>query len=347
MSGNGKQGGKHSSKRGGNGNGNGGPTRRGPGGRRPRRASQTAAGETGRVAYVHARDRFSVRAGEWVLFSLALGLRWVTWPIGTWTLSNLLAPLGGWVALLVPGFRRRAEDNLAHVWPERSAAERRAILRDAGRSFMRLMLEYGRLDRLVGTAEIEVEGIAHLRETLASGRGAVLVTAHYGNWEAVRIAARRAGHDCGIIYRAFNNRYLDRFTMGLIPLAGEPVLQKGPAGLRELIAHLKRGGAVMILVDQRNSGAPFIDFLGQPAETMTTAAELARRTGAALIPAVGRREVAARRFRAVFEPPVAAARPQDAMAEVNRRIGAWVEAEPGQWFWFHRRWRSTRRSRRD
>ncbi len=101
----------------------------------------------------------------------------------------------------------------------------------------------------------------------------------------------------------------------------------------------------MILVDQRNTGTPFIDFLGHPAETPTTAADLARRTGAVLIPVSATRNVAGRRFDVTFEAPVTGADSREMMAEVNRRIAAWVEAAPEQWFWFHRRWRSTSGSR--
>ena len=175
--------------------------------------------------------------------------------------------------------------------------------------------------------------------------GAIIVTAHYGNWEAIRVAAKRDGREVGIIYRAFNNRYLDRFTMNMIPDAGSPVLQKG-SGMRQLVQHVRRGGMVMILVDQRNTGAPFIDFMGQPAETVTAAADIAVRTGAALIPARAVRDVAAERFDVTFEKPITGTDSVEMMSEVNRRISAWVEEYPAQWFWFHRRWRSTSRSRK-
>lgn len=305
-----------------------------------------AAGRRGTgPAYVWNRDRWRVRATEWVLYALGRGFRWITWPVGTWTLAGALAPVGGWLALGVPAFRRRAEANLAHVWPERPEAERRAIVRDAGRHFLRTMVEYAHVDWLARNVEIDCDGIGHLAAACAAGRGAVVVTAHYGNWEAVRIAASRAGIACGLIYRAFNNRYLDRFAMQVIAAAGEPVLRKGPAGLREGVRHVRRGGVLMILVDQRNTGAPFLPFLGRRAETMLTAAEVARRAGAALIPAVARREIAERRFRVVFEPEIGCSDPLAAMEAVNARIGAWIETEPGQWFWFHRRWKSTARSR--
>lgn len=299
-----------------------------------------------RPSYHQSRHRWSVRAGEWLLSALAWGFRWGTWPVPTWTLTGFFAPLGGALALALPSYRRRAEENLALTWPDRSPAERRRIVRAAGAQFTRLMIEYARLDKALPGFEIEVAGAEHLLAARAAGRGAVLVSAHYGNWETARLAALRLGCETGIVHRTFNNRYLDRFTLGLILCAGGPIVPKGWPGARLLIDHVAGGGFVMILVDHRVSGAPFIDFLGRPAETATGAADVALRTGAALIPVRAARNVAARRFEVAFEAPVTGEDPRAMMAEVNRRMGAWIEAAPEQWFWFHRRWRTTVRSRR-
>jgi len=302
-------------------------------------------GERARESHYQRRERWRTRAGEWLLFALAWSLRILTWPVPSWTLSGALAPLGGWLALAVPGFRRRAEANLRLVWPDRPATERRRIIRDAGREFVRLMVEYARLDKFVRGLDLDIAGVEHLRGAAATGRGVVLVSAHYGNWEAVRLAAGRLGVECGIIYRPFNNRYLDRFTVNLIPCAGRPVLHKGRKGMRRMRAHVGQGGVVLILVDQRNSGAPMLPFLGHPAETVTAAADLARRTGAALLPARAARDAPARRFHVRFEAPIAADGAEAMMAEVNARISQWITERPEQWFWFHRRWRRTLRSR--
>ncbi len=248
------------------------------------------------ASYYQSRHRWSVRAGEWVLAALAWCFRWVTWPVPIWALSDMCAPLGGALALAVPRYRRRAEENLALVWPDRPVAERRRIVRGAGAQFTRLMVEYSRLDRALAGLDIRVAGAEHLLAARAAGRGAVLVTAHFGNWEAARMAALRLGCETGIFYRGFNNRYFRRHVPFLISGAGRPVLEKGAKDTRRLVAHVERGGFVLILVDQRNSGAPFMDFLGRPAETATSAARVALSTGAALIPVRATRNVAERRF---------------------------------------------------
>ncbi len=296
-------------------------------------------------SYFLAKDRWITRAGEWCLFAMAWSVRWITWPLPTLWLTAFAAAIGGWLMMAVPSVRRRAMDNLELVWPDMPVRERRAIANGAAQQFSRLAAEYARLDKVIRDVPLEVDGLDVLQAAQAAGKGAVLVTAHFGNWEAARLAAKRAGCETGIIYRAFNNRYLDRFTMDLIPRVGTPVLQKGQRGMRELVSHVARGGFVMILVDQRNSGAPFLDFLGHPAETVTAAADLAHRTGAALIPARAVRNVEAGRFDVTFEPAITGDDPLQKMQEVNNRISAWIREFPEQWFWFHRRWRSTLRSR--
>ena len=295
--------------------------------------------------YRRVRDRWPVRAGEWAVHALVRTVRFLTWWVPVRPLGAALAPLGGLAALAVPGYRRRAEANIALVWPGMPAPARRRLVRAAGASFTRLGIEYVHLDRWARSVGIAVTGEERLAAAWGSGRGVLLVSAHYGNWEAIRLAVRAAGGNCAILYRAFNNRYLDRFGRTHIAPLGSPVLHKGRRGVRAMREHLAAGGTGLILVDQRNSGAPFLPFLGHPAETPTAAASLARATGAALMPAVARRSADGGRVSVVFEAPVEAAGAEAAMAEVNARIGAWIVADPGQWFWFHRRWRATHRSR--
>ena len=293
--------------------------------------------------YNQIRDRWSTRAGEWLLYFAAWFAQQMTRLLPIWFLSRWLGAIGCRLALLLPALRKRAEDNLKLIYPNMQSDERRTIIREAARCFIHLAVEYAHLGRFIKQVEIRHRGIEHLSKAHEAGKGAIIVTAHYGNWEAIRIAAKREGFEVGIIYRAFNNRYLDAFTMNMIPQAGQPVLQKG-GGMRQLVAHVRRGGMIMILVDQRNSGAPFIDFLGQPAETVTAAADMAVKLGAALIPARAIRDMQEQRFEVTFEAPVTGTDSVEMMGEVNRRITAWIAQQPAHWFWFHRRWKSTSRS---
>ncbi len=248
--------------------------------------------------------------------------------------------IGAFAVPRLPFLRRRVGDNLRHVHPEASEAEIRRLCAGVGDHFARVVIEYLRMDRIVrDPTRLLVEDDASLREAVAAGRGAVIASAHFGCWEAVRLAARQAtGRDCALIYRAFNNPLVDAWARGLIEPAGVPVLHKGREGMRALVRHISGGGVALILVDQRQTGAPLIPFLGREAETATAAAALALRFGAALIPARGKR-LPDGRFSVRFEPEATPGLAEAMMTEVNARIDDWVEEAPEQWFWLHRRWR--------
>lgn len=211
-------------------------------------------------------------------------------------------------------------------------------------NFARSIVEYPHLERIGADPDrLTIEGAEHLLAARAAGKGAILATAHFGQWEAVRLAARRLGWESGLIYRKFNNPHVDAAALRLARTGGEPVVTRGAAGLRRFVRHLKGGGAMMVLADHRMDGLTS-PFLGREAVSSTAAAEIALSTGAALLPARGERLEGAR-FRAVFEPPIdrPAGLPPKAAAEamtraLNARYEAWIEDSPGQWFWLHRRW---------
>ena len=276
----------------------------------------------------------------------AMGL---TAPLSADRLARVAASLGRRISPRVPTLRRRVAENLRALrgGAEPDRAEVRALCAACGAEFAQTVAEYWRLPELAADpSRLSVTGADALAEALAGGRGAVIVTAHFGQWEAIRLAVRRvAGRDCALIYRAFNNPLVDAVAQANIRPAGEPVLHKGREGMRALLRHVAGGGAALILIDQRQTGAPLIPFLGVPAETATAAAELARRFGAALIPARGLR-VGTGRFEAAFGPEIPPGEPEAMTAAANAALSEWIEAAPEQWLWFHRRWRRRPRGER-
>ncbi|MEO0680597.1 MAG: lysophospholipid acyltransferase family protein, partial [Pseudomonadota bacterium] len=229
----------------------------------------------------------------------------------------------------------------------RDPGEARALAAAAGDNFCRVVAEYWRIDGLAARPDrVRVVDAAPLAQARARGRGVVIASAHFGNWEAIRLAARAAtGEECALIYRAFNNPAVDAVAQRFIAVAGRPVLHKGREGTRALLRHVARGGTALVLVDQRQTGAPLLPFLGREAETATAAADLARRFDAALLTACARRRDDGLGFDVTFQAEATGDTAEAMMAEVNGRIGAWIDADPGQWFWLHRRW--VRRGRGD
>ncbi|MEM9725677.1 MAG: lysophospholipid acyltransferase family protein [Pseudomonadota bacterium] len=274
---------------------------------------------------------------------------WLEW-LGLCLARLILAPLGptgrsrflGWCGRHI-GARlwlvRRIDRNIDLVRPDYDAVTRQRVRRGVMENFARTAIEYMDLPHLRSRAgSFEVRGIENWRAAHAAAGGKmVVVSAHYGNWEAVRAVADLQGAPLGIIYRAFNNRRMDDYSYGLITACGWPAWRKGAEGSKALFKHLRGGGAALILVDQRLGGAPGLDVMGQPAVTSLAAAHLALRLKAPLLPAAAKR--VGDGFEVTFEPPIEPTDPLEMSERVNAVVGAWVDAAPDQWFWLHRRWR--------
>ncbi len=294
-------------------------------------------------------DRPSLRRRAAYAFEMLVvrALRALASVLPTPRLIDVAGAVGSRVTAWLPKIRRRILDNLTLVRPDLDAAARERIMREVGDNFARVGFEYERMDELAADPSLmDISGAEHVEAARAAGKGIVLVSAHFGNWEFVRLAARRLGAPSAIIYRAFNNPQFDAMAQPLIAKAGEPVLHKGRKGSRELLRHVKGGGVALILIDQRQTGSPLIPFLGREAETAVAAAELARRFGAALIPARARRLPDGRRFDVRFEAPIPHGDPIEMTRAANDRISSWIEEEPGQWLWIHRRWKLRPRGER-
>jgi KDO2-lipid IV(A) lauroyltransferase len=277
-------------------------------------------------------------------FALQMGAARIAMALMARVSTPRLIAFAAWAGALVgrhvPVARRRIEGNLRLVRPDMPAAERADLAAEVGASLLMTGIEYLRMAELAARPDIvAVTGAEHVTEALDAGRPIVFVTAHFGQWEFIRIAARRLGAETAIIYRAFNNPGFDAMAQGFIAEAGTPVLHKGAPGSRRLLRQIAKGGAALILVDQRQTGSPLIPFMGHEAETATAAADLALRFDAALIPARARRVAGAKLYELRFEAPIPKADSVTMMADVNARIGAWIADDPGQWFWLHWRWK--------
>lgn len=276
----------------------------------------------------------------WVPAAAALGIaRALPW--------RARVAFGGWlgrrIVTGVPKFRRRVEANLAYVLPELDAPARARIAAETGETFGRTFVEIFSMAEFKARrpwGEARGPGLQAAREARAAGRPVLLVTGHFGQWEAGRAAAAEAlGREVAGVYRPLNNPYLDAPYVRELELGGRPMFPKGPAGLRGLLGHLAKGGAVAMLVDQYDRRAPLLDFLGRPAPSLTLAADLALRTGAALIPGYGLRAADGLTMQVTLEAPIPHTTALEMTQALNDSLAAQVRAHPGQYFWLHRRWR--------
>jgi KDO2-lipid IV(A) lauroyltransferase len=194
---------------------------------------------------------------------------------------------------------------------------------------------------------VEVTGREHLDAAMAAGRGAILATAHVGNWEVMGALCGEFGVPFTTVYRPLDNSLLDRWVRETRYAAGQTMIPKHGA-LRPLLKALRAGRLVVLLVDQDARGhGVFAPFFGAPASTIPTPAELALRTGATILTAASVRTGPGFRYHAWFDGPVEVRDTGDHAAdlvrittEINSRIESAIRRAPEQWLWSHRRWKT-------
>ena len=115
---------------------------------------------------------------------------------------------------------------------------------------------------------------------------------------------------------------------------------QGRRGTAGFVRHLRAGGQLVLLFDQHVFEAPVLDFMGKPARTALSAAELALRYNAVLIPFYGIRQPDGLSFETLLEAPIAHSDPKQMTQALNDSLAARIRHDPKQWFWVHRRWRA-------
>lgn len=251
-----------------------------------------------------------------------------------WMMARLIGPLAG--------YRKRARAHVAKILTDLPPAEQNRIadasLANAGRTLIENYASRDLLNRQKN-AEISGPGLAALHDAQTKGRPVLLVSGHFGNYEAVRAALIGQGLNVGGLYRDMSNPYFNAHYIQTLEALGGPVFAQDSKGMAGFLRHLKGGGQLVLLFDQYVENAPVLSFLGHPAHTAVSAAELALRYDALLIPFYGIRQPDGMSFDCVLEAPVAHSDPETMTQAMNDSLEARIRAHPEQWFWVARRWR--------
>ncbi len=254
-------------------------------------------------------------------------------------------PAMGWlVSRLAPlvGFDKRVRDNLALTMPDLPEAEVKRLCQEvsnnAGRTLIELYAGAPFLKR-AHAAEVKGPGLAAMEKARADGRPVILVTGHFGNYDAARANLIARGHPMGALYRRMKNPYFNEHYVRTISCIGTPLFEQGRRGMMEMVRHLKKGGIIAIVADLHAHGGSELQFFGKPAVTSLVNAELALKYGAEMIPVYGIRKDNGLDFEIIMQDPIAHSDPITMTQTVNDELEKLVRQHMGQWFWIHRRWK--------
>jgi len=200
-------------------------------------------------------------------------------------------------------------------------------------------------------AMVRVENTAPITEAIESGRGALILTGHFGNWEVSTAAGLRQFPEVTgrfhFLRRPFKPRWLDDFVTRRFRQAGFGVLPK-KGSLPVILDRLEAGDFVVFPFDQHAGGrdAVQVEFFGHRAGTFRSMAIMARASGAKVVPASSWREADGTHVLRFEDPiePIACDDYDEEIARNTRQYNAALERlilrHPEQWFWVHRRWRT-------
>jgi len=231
--------------------------------------------------------------------------------------------------------------------PDATLAEREAFIRRVFIQFSKGLVDVLRgpsLTREELHRIVKAEGMEYTEEARRAGKGTIVITAHFGNWEMLGRYLAAEGIPLTVVAREPEDPAFAAWVHQMREGAGMSVAYRGRS-VRELLSLLKANKAVGLLPDQ-NSGDVFTPFFGLPAGTATGPAALALHTGATLIPSYCVR-LPDDTYRLLLLPPISTHATGDKNAdilrittEVNCVLESVIRQYPDQWLWLHNRWKS-------
>jgi lauroyl/myristoyl acyltransferase len=210
------------------------------------------------------------------------------------------------------------------------------------------LFRFAQLPSEVAIRELEgVSGEQHVEAALAAGRGAILLTAHLGNWELGGVLLGRR-HPVSVVYVRDQFPELERFR-SLLRGGGEveEIAVEPGGGLSSLpvLRALRDNRLVGMQGDRDFDGrGVWLPFFGAPAPFPRGPFVLSQRTGAPLIPTFIT-YTPELRFRVELAPPIRIESAGDPELALGDAMRSWVQAledairrHPAQWYTFYDPW---------
>lgn len=254
--------------------------------------------------------------------------------------------------------RRRARDaraNLDFVYGDTmSEDEKSKIIKGCYENFAFILLETIRVAFIPAETHIKRFRFVdehYILQSLEKDKGAVLISAHYGYWEAMASVLPPRYHWCNMAslgrltpFEAINRLIIMRREMQNVTFINKS------GAFKHLLKLYSQGNALVgILVDQNISPQEgvWVEFFGKRATHTTIASVLSRRFGVGIVPVMIGIGENYQEFEVRFYPPIYCAKSADSAQDILEATQAQADLvqeviaqNPKDWFWFHKRWKS-------
>lgn len=273
------------------------------------------------------------------------------------TCQAVAAMLATLMADLLKVRRGVVDENLRHAFPEMSQRQRHEIAWRMWNHLFTLVVEIAHAPRKIHETNWRDFLVLHNAETLTriglGDRPVVIVSAHFGNFEMAGYLLAILGFPTYTVARTLDNRYIDSFLNRFRSRTGQHMIPKH-GGYDQIVAVLTRGQMMSFLADQyAGSKGCWIEFFGRPASAHKAIALFALSHDAPLVVGYARRQARPLHYDMIIES-VADPRSGEEHVSSVPRLTQWYTRElervirtaPEQYWWIHRRWKDTRRSKK-
>lgn len=297
-------------------------------------------------------------------------------PIADYLLYILLRVVAFWVNLMPPDkstalakwlggglyniYKRgklRAKENLRLSFPDKDELWIEATAKSAMEHIVMLAFDILKTGKYLTTESwskyIELDDMSESLEVILAGKGAVLVTAHYGNFEVLGYALAIFGLESYSVARPIDNPYINRFLMGVREKHGQKIVDKKGA-TDDMVKILDQGSLLGFIADQdAGKKGAFVDFFGRKASTYKSIALLAMQFDLPIIVGYCRRIDNRYKFKVGVNRIIYPEQWQQkdnpllwVTQEYTMAIEEFIRESPEQYWWIHRRWKTRPRSER-
>ncbi|MEN8223518.1 MAG: lysophospholipid acyltransferase family protein [Acidobacteriota bacterium] len=247
-------------------------------------------------------------------------------------------------------YQTLVKSNLKIAFPDLSDKDRlslkKKILKHFSSIFVDIIYLFGgkNPDKVVG--ELKVEGIENIRNVLKKGKGAILFSAHFGNWELIPfILFRELGFRVSSIARRMDNPLTEQIVKKFRAFMGSDMIYK-EGSLRKIIRVTEENGLIYLLIDQNTitrEGVP-VTFFGREVIAVTTVSQLYLKKGIPIIPLflTYQKDSIVLKIGEEISFKQSSDHNKD-LRELTQKCMSLIEniirEFPDHWFWFHDRWR--------
>lgn len=294
--------------------------------------------------------RTKKRIKNWFIYILLLLVITLLRKISRASAVRIMRFSGNLAYLFAAGERKKTVRHLTMAFGNEKSPEE--IRRTAGNVFIHMGIAAADMIRLpvyikqgILNQLVDSEGFHHLENALAKGKGVIILTGHFGNWEVGGAWLAQKGVPFKVVGTPLYDPRLDKILVGTRNQAGYTNIARSK-GTRELIRSLKNNFAVALLIDlDTKVEGVFVNFFNHPAHTAVGPVILSQRFGSPIVPVFSRMRkdftycVA---FEKEIELVDTGDSEQDLITNTQKLSDTYekvIRKYPDQWIWMHERWK--------